>query len=148
GYLDEETAARIRERGPVLAVAASHPHMFGVQSAWADALGAPVLVCETDAHWLGRRPGRLELYRDAREGAPGLSLHRVGCHCAGSAIAHWAPGAGGRVVILCGDAVFPTPDRSWVGFLRSYPNKVPLSGAVAERIAGRPADSAFDRIVG
>lgn len=33
GYLDEETVERIRARGPVLAVAASHPHMFGVQVA-------------------------------------------------------------------------------------------------------------------
>src|SRR5690606_19239566 len=52
GYLDDETVARVLARGPVLGVAASHPHMFGVQLAWAAALDAPVLVCEEDEQWL------------------------------------------------------------------------------------------------
>src|SRR5699024_6186916 len=43
GYVDAGTVELVLEQGPVLAVAASHPHMFGVQSAWADALDAPVL---------------------------------------------------------------------------------------------------------
>ena len=148
GYIDDATVARILERGPVLAVAASHPHMFGVQVAWGRALDAPVLVCAGDEQWLGRRPEHLELYRDTREIAPGLTLHRLGGHFAGSAVAHWAEGADGRGVVLCGDTVFPNPDRASVGFMRSYPNKIPLSGAVVRRIADRLATLDFDRIVG
>lgn len=148
GYIDEETVDKVRERGPVLAVAASHPHMFGVQTDWAEALEAPVLVCEPDAEWLGRSPARLQLWDGDLELAPGLSLHRVGGHFPGAAVALWAAGAAGRGVLLSGDTVFPNPDRSSVGFMRSYPNKIPMSAAVVERIAARLAPLTFDRVIG
>ena len=148
GYLDDETVERILARGPVLAVAASHPHMFGVQVAWGEALDAPVLVCGVDEEWLGRRSERIELYREARQVAPGLSIHRIGGHFPGSAIAHWAQGAEGRGVVLSGDTVYPNPDGRSVGFLRSYPNRLPLSATVVRRMADRLASFDFDRIVG
>src|SRR5699024_9359155 len=62
GYIDAETVERVRTLGPVLAVAASHPHMFGVQTEWSAALAAPVLVCEPDAGWLGRSSDRVQLW--------------------------------------------------------------------------------------
>lgn len=148
GYLDEETVERIRARGPVLAVAASHPHMFGVQVAWGEALDAPVLVCAADEQWIGRRSDRIELYEESRELGPGLSIHRIGGHFPGSAIAHWAGGAEGRGVVLAGDTVAPNPDGRTVAFLRSYPNSLPLSGRVVRGIADRLAAFDFDRVVG
>lgn len=148
GYLDDETVERVLARGPVVAVAASHPHMFGVQVAWGEALGAPVLVARADEQWLGRRAERIELYTDSRALAPGLEIHRVGGHFPGSAIAHWRDGAEGRGVVLCGDTVYPNPDRASVGFMRSYPNRIPLSGAVVRRIADRLGTLTFDRLVG
>lgn len=148
GYLDEETVERIRARGPVLAVAASHPHMFGVQVAWGEALDAPVLVCAADEQWIGRRSDRIELYEESRELWPGLSIHRIGGHFPGSAIAHWAGGAEGRGVVLAGDTVAPNPDGRTVAFLRSYPNSLPLSGRVVRGIADRLAAFDFDRVVG
>ena len=43
GYVDDEVVRRVRELGRVVAIAASHPHMFGVQIAWSRALDdAPV----------------------------------------------------------------------------------------------------------
>ncbi|TNC51390.1 MBL fold metallo-hydrolase [Mumia zhuanghuii] len=148
GYVDDETARRILERGPVLAVAASHPHMFGVQTAWGEALDAPVLVCASDAGWLGRRTERVQLWEDDHALAPGLSLHRVGGHFVGAAVAHWTADATGRGLLLSGDTVFPNPDRRSVGFMRSYPNKIPLSAGVVQAIADRLARFDFDRIVG
>ncbi len=148
GYLDDETVTRIRALGPVLAVAASHPHMFGVQVEWARALDTTVLVCEPDRQWLGRTDDRLEFYSDRREVADGLELHRVGGHFAGSAVALWSAGAEGRGLLLTGDTIFPNPDRSSVGFLRSYPNKIPLSARVVERIATQLGAFEFDRIIG
>jgi hypothetical protein len=148
GYIDEETVGRIRERGPVLAVAASHPHMFGVQIEWARSLDAPVLVCERDREWLGRNDSHVEFWGDARRIADGLVLYRVGGHFAGSAVALWDAGADGRGVLLTGDTIFPNPDRRSVGFLRSYPNKIPLSGAVVERIAAQLEQLRFERIIG
>ncbi|UFU02963.1 hydrolase [Ruania suaedae] len=148
GYLDDDGVARVREHGPVLAVAASHPHMFGVQVEWARELDAEVLVCESDAGWLGRSSDRVRFWSGTREVAPGLTLHQVGGHFPGSTVVHWGAGAGGRGLLLTGDTIFPNPDRASVGFLRSYPNKIPLSAAVVERIAAQLASLTFDRIVG
>ena len=67
---------------------------------------------------------------------PGLTLHRVGGHFRGQAVVEWTAGADGRGVLLAGDAVFPNPDRRSVSFMRSYPNRIPLSGNVVQRIAG------------
>jgi hypothetical protein len=148
GYLDDETVTRILGLGPVLGIAASHPHMFGVQVEWARALDAPVLVCEPDREWLGRFDDRVEFWSPDRQVADGLTLHRVGGHFVGSAVALWSAGAEGRGVLLAGDTVFPNPDRTSVGFLRSYPNKIPLSAAVVDRIATTLCALEFDRIIG
>lgn len=148
GFIDDATVQRVRALGPVLAVAASHPHMFGVQLEWAEALDAPVLVCEADREWLGRTGSQIEFWSGDRELTDGLTLHQVGGHFPGSCVALWAAGAEGRGVLFAGDTVFPNPDRTSLGFLRSYPNKIPLSGAVVERIAGRLGELSFDRIIG
>ena len=148
GFIDAETVTRIQALGPVLAIAASHPHMFGVQTEWAEALQAPVLVCEPDARWLGRSSARVQLWDGDLEVADGLSLHRVGGHFPGAAVALWSAGAQGRGVLLSGDTVFPNPDRASVGFMRSYPNKIPMSAAVVQRIATRLAPLTFDRVIG
>ena len=45
GYVDDGAVKAVLERGPVLAIAASHPHMFGAQVEWSHRLGGvPVLV--------------------------------------------------------------------------------------------------------
>ncbi len=149
GYVDDEAVAEVLARGPVVAVAASHPHMFGVQVEWAERLGrVPVLVAEADASWLGRRSELVVPWATTHPVVPGFTLHQVGGHFAGSAVAHWPAGAGGRGVLLTGDTVFPNPDRRSIGFMRSYPNKIPLSAAVALRIADRLEQLEFDRIYG
>jgi hypothetical protein len=61
-------------------------------------------------------------------------------------VAEWRTGNDGRGVLLAGDAVFPNPDRHTVSFLRSYPNRLPLSGAVVQRIAGQLEGLHFDRL--
>ena len=64
GFLDDAGVQGILEVGPVVAIVASHPHMYGVQVEWSRALGGvPVLVAEKDrAGWRGPmrryRPGR------------------------------------------------------------------------------------------
>jgi glyoxylase-like metal-dependent hydrolase (beta-lactamase superfamily II) len=77
-----------------------------------------------------------------------LTLHQTGGHFPGSAVVHWAAGAGGRGVLLTGDSVYPNPDRCSISFMRSYPNHLPLSGTVALRIAAQLGELKFDRIYG
>ena len=141
GYLDDDTARRVRDLGPVVAIAASHPHMFGVQVEWSRALGGvPVLVAEADARWLARPDAAVRYWSDVVEVVPGVTLHQLGGHFPGSAVAHWPAGAGGAGALLAGDTISPNPDRATVSFMRSYPNRIPLSGAVVERLArGRRA---------
>lgn len=147
GYIDRDTVERIRQLGPVLAVAASHPHMFGVQVEWAHALDAPVLVNAADQEWLGRSDPAIRYWTDEVQLGP-VSLHQIGGHFAGSGVALWPAGAQGRGTLLTGDTVFPNPDRWSVGFLRSYPNKLPLSAAVVQRISDDLGRLRFDAIVG
>lgn len=147
GYVDEAALDLVRRLGPTLAVAASHPHMYGVQTEWARALGnVPVLVAAADREWVRREDPLVEFYEDAREVAPGLTLHRVGGHFRGQAVVEWATGNEGRGVLLAADAIFPNPDRKSVSFLRSYPNRIPLSGNVVQRIATQVEGLRFDRL--
>ena len=84
-------------------------------------------------------------WADRLEVLPGVTLHRIGGHFPGSAVAH-LEGADGRGVLLSGDTVAGTPDEHWVSFLRSYPNKIPLSAAVIARITDRVLALDFDRL--
>ena len=147
GYLDEESVNRVRGLGEVAAIAASHPHMFGVQVEWSRALGGvPVLVSEADAGWVQRPDPAIETWSGRYEVAPGLTLHQIGGHFPGSSVVHWEAGAGGNGVLLVSDTIHGNPDRATVTFLRSYPNRIPLSPAVVQRIAGAVTKLAFDRL--
>lgn len=149
GYVDEHAVEAVLEHGPVLAIAASHPHMFGVQVEWSKMLGGvPVLVSEADRDWLGRGGRNVTTWSGSVTIAAGLVLHQTGGHFPGSAVAHWADGADGQGVLLTGDSVFPNPDRRSVAFMRSYPNHLPLSGSMALRIAAQLGELEFDRIYG
>ncbi|MGJ3190008.1 MBL fold metallo-hydrolase [Paenarthrobacter sp. FR1] len=149
GYVDDTAVEAVLDRGPVLAIAASHPHMFGVQVEWSRRLGnVPVLVAEADRGWLGRMDPIISTWSGSLSITDGLDLHQTGGHFPGSAVAHWAAGASGKGVLLTGDSVFPNPDRRSIAFMRSYPNHLPLSGAVALRIAAQLGELEFDRIYG
>jgi hypothetical protein len=149
GFLDEESVAAVRERGEVVAIAASHPHMFGVQVEWSHALGrVPVLVADADLGWLARTDPVIESWSGDLELLPEVTLAQPGGHFPGSAIAHWSAGAEGRGVMLSGDTVLPNPDHTTVSFMRSYPNRIPLSAAVVDRVTADLERFRFDRLYG
>jgi len=149
GFLDEAAVRGILELGPVAAIVASHPHMYGVQVEWSRALqGAPVLVAEQDQQWVARPDPAIQSWSGEREILPGVTLTQPGGHFPGSAVIHWASGAEGKGVLLSSDTIFANPDRASVSFMRSYPNRLPLSGAVAERIASHVERFEFDRLYG
>lgn len=108
GFIDDESVAAVTSRGGVRWIAASHPHMFGVQLEWSAAFGdAPVFVNAADAQWLGRRPAITE-WDDELTLTRGPTLHRIGGHFPGSAVAHWEHGADGRGTLLSGTPSCPT----------------------------------------
>jgi hypothetical protein len=147
GYLDDHAVQRVRALGGVAAIVASHPHMFGVQVEWSRRLGgAPVYVAEPDMGWVARPDAAIRPWSGTFEVLPGITLSQVGGHFPGSAVAHWAAGARGQGVLLAGDTLQTNPDRMSVTFMRSYPNRIPLSAAVVERIARATDAFAFDRV--
>ena len=147
GFVDDEAVQRIGALGQVLAISSSHPHMFGVQLEWSRRLGeAPVLVSERNLEWVSRTGSAIRSHGDRHEIAPGLTLHRFGGHFPGSTVLHWRAGAGGRGVLLSSDTIHGNPDRTTVTFLRSYPNRIPLSPTVVQRIATAAEQLEFDRL--
>jgi hypothetical protein len=147
GFIDDEAVSRLRDLGGVAYVAASHPHLFGVQVEWSRAFGnAPVLVAEPDLDWVARPDPVIRPWSGDLEILPGVTLTQPGGHFPGSAVAHWAAGADGRGVLLAGDTIYANPDQTSVSFMRSYPNHLPLSGTVAERIAAHVGRFQFERL--
>jgi Metallo-beta-lactamase superfamily len=146
GYLDDDLVGAVQQLGGVAAVAASHPHMFGVQVEWSHRFGGvPVYVQAADREWLQRDDPVVTIWEEKTEVLPGVVLHRIGGHFPGSAVVHFV-GADGRGVVLSGDTVACTPDEHWVSFMRSYPNKIPLSAAVVAKVADRVLQLDFDRL--
>ena len=145
GYVDGALETAVRVAGGVAAVASSHPHMFGAQVAWGERFDAPVWVQTADRSWVQRDDPRIQPWDASFEVLPGVTLHRIGGHFPGSAVAHLV-GADGAGVLLTGDTVAGTPDEHWVSFMRSFPNKVPLSAAVVRRVADRVLALDFDRL--
>jgi glyoxylase-like metal-dependent hydrolase (beta-lactamase superfamily II) len=149
GYVDADAVSAVASHGDVVAIVPSHPHMFGAQVEWSHLLGdVPVYVNAADAKWVLRPDPVIQLWSDSLKLVPSVELLQVGGHFPGSAVACWRDGAHGRGVLLCGDTIFPNPDFATVAFMRSYPNRIPLSAAVVERIAGTLETLQFDRICG
>ncbi len=149
GYIDEPAVAAIAARCPLALVVASHPHMYGVQVEWSRAFrDVPIMVAAADVSWVARSAPQIETWSGDLEVLPGVTLSQPGGHFPGSAVAHWSGGADGRGVLLAGDTLFANSDRRSVSFMRSYPNHIALSGAVADRIATHVERFAFDRLYG
>ncbi|MET0672514.1 MAG: hydrolase [Microbacterium pygmaeum] len=149
GFLDEAAVRSILDLGPVAAIVASHPHMFGVQVEWSHALGGvPVLVAEKDRGWVARDDPAIQSWSAEVEVLPGVTLTQTGGHFPGSNVVHWSGAADGKGVLLASDTIFPNADRSSVSFMRSFPNPLPLSGAVVERVAAHVERFEFDRLYG
>jgi hypothetical protein len=147
GFVDDAGVRGVRQLGEVVAIASSHPHMFGVQVEWSRALGGvPVLVCEPDVGWVARPDTVVQTWKESLEVVAGVTLHQTGGHFPGSAVAHWAAGAGGAGVLLSGDTIAVNPDRASTTVMRSYPNRIPVSAAVAERVTSSVERLAFDRM--
>lgn len=146
GYLDDAAVTAVAELGGIAAIMASHPHMYGCQLEWARAFDAPVYVAEADRGWVRRWGPEIVTWSEPFDVLPGVRALQPGGHFPGSAVALWPAGAHGRGVLLAGDTCKAVPAQGWVTFLRSYPNGIPLSPAVVERVAETIGGLEFDRL--
>jgi hypothetical protein len=143
--LDDEIGARVEELGGLRAIAISHPHYYSSMVEWARAFDAPVHLHAADRQWVMRPDERIEHWEGERlELGDGLTLVRCRGHFEGGTVLHW--GAGNA--LLAGDIVQVVQDRSWVSFMYSYPNLIPLPAAAIERIVAAFEPFDFDRIYG
>ena len=148
GYIDDAAVEQVRSLGGIRWISASHPHMYGVQLAWSSAFDdAPVYVNSRDAEWVARHGDAIQQWDDELKLANGLTLIRLGGHFAGSSIAY-VQGKDDKGVLMTGDTILPVQAAGWVTFLRSYPNRVPLSGGTVQRMAKQVLQLDFDRIYG
>ena len=131
--VDDAAVEAVTARGPVRAIAISHPHYYSGMVEWSRALGGvPILLHEADREWIMRPDPAIELWSgDERELAGGLTLLRLGGHFAGGTVLHDPASS----TLLAGDIVMVIPDRRFVSFMWSYPNLIPLPAAEVERIA-------------
>jgi hypothetical protein len=146
GFIDAEAIDAVGGLGGVAAIMASHPHMYGVQLEWARAFGAPVWISEKDRRWVRRDGPELRSWTEPFEVLPGVRASQPGGHFPGSAVAAWSAGAAGRGVLLSGDTIAAVPAHGWVSFMRSYPNKIPLSAGVVARVSAAVGELEFDRL--
>jgi hypothetical protein len=146
--LDGDARQRIDELGGVDTICMSHPHFYGAHVDIADAFDSRVLIPRADEQWTQRPSNRIELFDDAVDVLPGVTLARIGGHFAGAAVLHWAGGSQGGGALLTGDTITVVPDRDWVSFMYSYPNLIPLDEPTVRDIAHRVERFAFDRIYG
>lgn len=146
----DEGVQAILDRGPVRAIAVSHPHYYSAMGAWSDALGGvPILLHAADREHVTRPHPAIEHWDgDTTELPGGLTLLRLGGHFEGGTVLHWPAGADGRGVILSGDIVMVVPDRRFVSFMWSYPNLVPLPAREVARMAAALEPWEFDRMYG
>jgi Metallo-beta-lactamase superfamily len=148
GYVDDEAIGRVREAGELRAVTASHPHFYGAMAEWAQAFGADVLVPEADAHWVTYPDPAIRTWAGQLDVLPGVTLVQCGGHFPGSAVVHWAAGAGGAGVLLTGDTIMVTPGEDRLSFIWSAPNRLPLPESLIRGILDAVRPFPFDRIYG
>lgn len=147
--LDDEIARAVMAAGGIGAIAISHPHYYATMIEWAHRFSVPVLIHAADRRWVQRPDDHVEFWDgDELPLQQGFTLLRLGGHFDGGTVALWPEGAGGRGALLSGDVVTVVADHRWVGFMRSYPNLIPLPAADVTRIADRLAPHRFERIYG
>jgi hypothetical protein len=145
-FIDDAAVQAVRRAGGLHAISSSHPHMYGAIAEWARHFDAQVILPHDDARWLMRPIEGVRRWSGALEIAAGVTLVQCGGHFPGSAILHWAAGAGGTGALLSGDTVFVTPGADRVTFAWSAPNRLPLSAPAVRRIVEVLRPYAFDRI--
>lgn len=147
--IDAATVALVRALGGISAIAISHPHYYSSMVAWAEAFDAPVWLHEGDRPWVMRPDPAIRFWSGATHRLPGdLTLIHAPGHFDGAAMLHWPAGAEGRGALLSGDIIQVAADRRTAGFMRSYPNWIPLGPAGVRRIAEAVAPFEFERVYG
>lgn len=140
----------LRERGGVDLIVISHPHFYASMVEWSDALGGvPILLHAADRDWVERSSPNIEFWEGASlQLSPDVTLHNCPGHFPGSTVLHRRGPAGGRSILLAGDALHVAQDRRHVAFMYSVPNHVPSHPDSVRLIRERLEGIEFDDLYG
>lgn len=129
-----------------LLIAASHPHMFGAQSRWAEAFNGRVFINQHDSDWVSGDRFPHAYWDDEKQLGARAALIRIGGHFPGSSYLLWQT-PHGRQWLFVSDTTQIRPNRR-VAFQWSYPNMLPLGRREVEDMLARlprfSAERAFD----
>jgi hypothetical protein len=146
-YLDEETIARVKELGGLHAIALSHPHYYSTQVEWAEVFDVPIYIHEDDKQWVTRSSDKIVFWSgESLPLANDLTMYRLGGHFKGGAVLHWSQGNDGKGILLTGDIIQVVQDESWVSFMYSFPNLIPLPARKVQQMADVVSGVKFDRL--
>ncbi|KAL3149409.1 hypothetical protein ABBQ32_002204 [Trebouxia sp. C0010 RCD-2024] len=149
GVLDDTTKQRIKNLGGLHAIYFSHPHYYGNMADWAAAFGCKVYLPTADRQWVTEPGDYVEYWSgDELKTTGDSTVIRVGGHFPGSCVLHWPQGSSGRGSLFTGDTIQVVPDRSWVSFMYSYPNLIPLPAHEVARIRTLMEPWKFDKLHG
>lgn len=145
--LDGEAVSAIRDRGGLAGIAISHPHYYTTMLDWSAAFDdVPIHLHADDAAWVQRSgPAIRHWTGETVCPLPGLTLIRCGGHFEGATVLH-RDGGGGDLFV--GDVLQVCQDRSFVSFMRSYPNYLPLNATAVRRIEAAVAPYRYERVHG
>lgn len=146
--IDDKTIEAIKSLGGISALAMSHPHMFAAMIEWSHQFGnAPIYLHGDYRRWV-QRPDPVIRFWDGESQTVNeeITLYRCGGHFEGATVLLWSRGAEGRGVLLSSDTLHVTPDRCHVSFMYSYPNYIPLSAPVVDKIVATVMPLKFDRM--
>jgi hypothetical protein len=145
--IDRGTAEILSALGGIDAIAISHPHYYSAMADWSAAFDAPVYTHADDAGFVVNKASEHRFWEGERlEILPGLTLVRCGGHFEGATVLHSAHEPGGA--LFTGDVLQVAPDGEHLGFMRSYPNYVPLGAGAVRRIEAALAGLEFEAIYG
>lgn len=148
--VDPAVVELIRGLGGLAGIAISHPHYYTAMLEWSRAFGSvPIHLHAADREWVMHAGPEIAFWEgETKTIAPGLTLIRCGGHFEGGAVLHDAAGGAGRGALLSGDILQVVADRAHLGFMRSYPNYIPLGAAAVRAVAARLQGWPFDAIYG
>ncbi|MBP0616470.1 MBL fold metallo-hydrolase [Jiella mangrovi] len=147
--IDRALVEIVRGLGGLAAIVISHPHFYSTMAEWSAAFDVPVHVHARDRDWVMNLGEHVRTWEGDRfDLLPGATLIRCGGHFAGGTVMHLPMAHEGRGALLSGDILHVTPGCDGLGFMRGYPNFVPLGEAAVGRIAAALEGVGFDAVYG
>lgn len=148
--LDPALIEMVKALGGLSAIAISHPHYYTSMVEWSRDFGdVPIYLHADDKQWVMRPDKAICFWEgDTKPLGDGLTLVRCGGHFVGGTVLHWSEGAGGKGALLTGDIIQVVADRKHVSFMYSYPNHIPLSTEVVERIVRVVEAFKYEKVYG